>query len=224
EEGEWEGTAEEEVRLDETLQEVGDRLHYIYDYGDNWNLTLTLAAVLPADDDAPRAVCTGGDRAAPPEDCGSRRDAKSLAEVLPDPAAFSVEEVNAAIADEKPALRAYATLLGMPREQLERVPERLVEMAYQLQFARLGIAERLDQLLASDPERAEAAGEEPGLEEALGAVTWFIDRAGEKGLALTAAEYLKPADVETVAQVMPAMADWLFAINREVDAFPVLLL
>src|SRR5699024_9926101 len=45
-----------------------------------------------------------------------------------------------------------------------------------------------------------------------------------EGLALTAAEYLKPADVETVAHVMPAMADWLFAVSREVDAFPVLLL
>lgn len=228
EEGEWEGTPEEQVRLDETLQEVGDRLHYIYDYGDNWNLTLTLAAVLPAGDDAPVAVCTGGERAAPPEDCGSRRDAQSLAEVLPDPAAFSVAEVNAAIADENPALRAYSTLLGMPREQLERVPQRLVEMAYQLQFARLGIAERFEQLLASEPERGEVPGEppgeEPGLEEALGAVTWFIDRAGEEGLALTAAEYLKPADVHAVAQVMPAMADWLFAVNREIDAFPVLLL
>lgn len=82
-------------------------------------------------------------------------------------------------------------------------------MAYQLQFAQLGIAERLEQLLVSAPERGEAEREEPGVEEALGAVTWFIDRAGEEGLALTAAEYLKPADVEAVAHVMPAMTSFM---------------
>src|SRR5690625_7938792 len=106
--------------------------------------------------------------------------------------------------DENPARGAYETIRGTPRERRDRVPPRLVEMAYQLQFARLDIAERFEQLLASDPARGEEPGEEPGLEEALGAVTWFIDRAGEEGLALTAAEYLKPADVRAAAQVLPA--------------------
>ena len=31
-----------EGRADETMQDVGDALHYVYDYGDNWELVLRL--------------------------------------------------------------------------------------------------------------------------------------------------------------------------------------
>ena len=56
------GTPEWQVRLDELLAEPGERLHYQYDYGDNWWLTLELEDI--ADDGVPagRAVCTGGAR------------------------------------------------------------------------------------------------------------------------------------------------------------------
>jgi pRiA4b ORF-3-like protein len=69
-EGEDEGTTEEQVRLDEVLAEVGDTLAYAYDYGDGWQHLLTLEAVLPRDQGVPKAVCTGGERGAPAEDCG----------------------------------------------------------------------------------------------------------------------------------------------------------
>lgn len=92
------GTPESEVRLDETVQEVGDKLFYVYDYGDDWGLTLRLEEVLPREESRPDAVCTGGRRAAPPEDCGGLRDAASLAEILADPGEFDVEEINAALA------------------------------------------------------------------------------------------------------------------------------
>jgi hypothetical protein len=64
------GVPEEQVRLDEVLVEDGDRLFYVYDFGDGWEHVLTLQAVLPREPDAPRAVCTAGRRPAPPEDCG----------------------------------------------------------------------------------------------------------------------------------------------------------
>src|SRR6478672_3220301 len=38
-----------DTRLDETLSATGDVLHYLYDYGDNWELTIRLEQVLPAD-------------------------------------------------------------------------------------------------------------------------------------------------------------------------------
>ena len=38
-----------EMRLDETLSATGDVLHYLYDYGDNWELTIRLEQILPAD-------------------------------------------------------------------------------------------------------------------------------------------------------------------------------
>ncbi|MDT0329437.1 plasmid pRiA4b ORF-3 family protein [Nocardiopsis lambiniae] len=65
------GLPEEQVRLDEVLAEEGDRLSYLYDFGDGWEHLLTLQAVLPREEEAPRARCTAGKRAAPPEDCGS---------------------------------------------------------------------------------------------------------------------------------------------------------
>lgn len=97
EEGESPGTPESAVRLDETIQEVGDKLFYLYDYGDDWGHTIKLEAVLPRQSNTPDAWCTGGRRAAPPEDCGGLRDAASLAEVLPAPAYFNVDEINAAL-------------------------------------------------------------------------------------------------------------------------------
>ena len=54
-----------ETRLDETLSEPGDILHYLYDYGDNWELTLRLEEIIPAGSDCPEAVVVDGDRAAP---------------------------------------------------------------------------------------------------------------------------------------------------------------
>lgn len=64
------GAPEEQVRLDEALIDPGDRLYYQYDYGDNWQHTLELESVLSGKAGAPRAVCTGGHRDGPAEDCG----------------------------------------------------------------------------------------------------------------------------------------------------------
>jgi hypothetical protein len=44
------------VRLNETLQESGDVLNYLYDYGDSWELSLRLEEVVPGTPDAPSAV------------------------------------------------------------------------------------------------------------------------------------------------------------------------
>jgi hypothetical protein len=94
EEGEDEGTPDADVTLDETLVEPGDVLHYVYDYGDSWDLTICLQEVLPLTNDAPRARCVEGQRAAPPDDCGGLRDAEDLAHIVGEPAAFDVGELN----------------------------------------------------------------------------------------------------------------------------------
>lgn len=64
------GFPEHEVRLDEVLVDVGDKLFYAYDYGDGWQLVIKLEAILPRDGSARQAVCTAGRRPSPPEDCG----------------------------------------------------------------------------------------------------------------------------------------------------------
>lgn len=70
------GIPEEQVRLDEVLAEPGAKLHYTYDFGDDWDHVIKLEAVSARKtasagaDPAPRAVCTGGRRDGPAEDCG----------------------------------------------------------------------------------------------------------------------------------------------------------
>lgn len=110
EEGEEAGTPMDEVRLDETLQEPGDRLDYVYDYGDDWHHVLKVEAVRPVGQDAPRVVVTGGRRAAPPEDCGGLTDAEDLAAVLEDPACFDLDVLNEALAADEFTLSE----LGLP--------------------------------------------------------------------------------------------------------------
>lgn len=58
--------------------------------------------------------------------------------------------------------------------------------------------------------------------ESLRAHRWFLDRAKGGGIELTAAGYLKPADVEAASRVLPAMSDWIGKNNRESLAAPLL--
>jgi len=58
--------------------------------------------------------------------------------------------------------------------------------------------------------------------EALAAYMWVIENADSGGLPLTAAGYLKPAYVKSLAAVLPTMRDWPFNIGREIDVQPVL--
>lgn len=60
---------EHEVRLDQVVARVGDRLFYEYDFGDSWRHVLKVEDVRPRGD-GPAAQCLGGRRAAPMEDCG----------------------------------------------------------------------------------------------------------------------------------------------------------
>ncbi|MEE6177855.1 hypothetical protein [Mycobacterium sp. 050134] len=56
----------------------------------------------------------------------------------------------------------------------------------------------------------------------LRAYQWFLDRAKDGGIPLTAAGYLKPADVEEASKVVPVMNDWIGEHNREVQCYPLL--
>jgi hypothetical protein len=48
----------------------GERFSYVYNFIDHWVCDLRLEAMLPVDPRRRYPVCTGGKRAAPPEDCG----------------------------------------------------------------------------------------------------------------------------------------------------------
>jgi len=48
----------------------GERFSYLYNFIDHWICELRLEAIVPLDPHRFYPVCTGGKRAAPPEDCG----------------------------------------------------------------------------------------------------------------------------------------------------------
>lgn len=56
------------TKLSEVLSHPGEALTYLYDYGDNWQVTVTALSRLAAGPASP--MLTSGTGAAPPEDCG----------------------------------------------------------------------------------------------------------------------------------------------------------
>ena len=195
------------VRLDETLQNPGDILHYVYDYGDNWELRIRLEDVLPALENGSYAVAVDGRRAAPPEDCGGTRDRDGLAEILESPAAFDLDAINAQL---------RSPFMVLTEHDFDK---RLVELVGRLANSPVGEdLSRRSGLLVADPGRPE----HQELRESLKAFHWFLDRAADGGIPLTAAGYLKPAQVEAAANVVPAVGGWIGKANRENDTTPVL--
>jgi len=193
------------VRLDETLQDPGDLLYYVYDYGDNWELRVVLEERRQASASDPYAVATAGRRASPPEDCGGLTDGEALAEVLEDPAAFDLEVINDELCSPSLALDASG------------FDGRLVDLIHRLEFTSVS-----DDL----KHRAAVLLEDPGppedLHRSLAAILWFLNRAKDEGIPLTAAGYMKPADVRSAAAVIPTVEDWIGKVNRENDTTPVL--
>jgi hypothetical protein len=107
-------TAENErtVRLSSVLGRVGAKAIYTYDFGDSWEHGIVLEKRLAVDPKTTYPVCTDGQLACPPEDCGGIPGFYDLVEAINDPnheqheemrewigddydpQAFSVEEVN----------------------------------------------------------------------------------------------------------------------------------
>ncbi|WP_433084702.1 plasmid pRiA4b ORF-3 family protein [Dactylosporangium sp. CA-052675] len=58
-----------EHRLD-AVAGKGTRLRYTYDFGDWWEHEVTVEDVVPADPGVRYPMCTGGERACPPDDVG----------------------------------------------------------------------------------------------------------------------------------------------------------
>jgi hypothetical protein len=66
--GETRGTPARRARLAELMRAPGDSLSYLYDYGDSWQLTLTMQALRSGPPGM--AALTGGTGSPPPEDSG----------------------------------------------------------------------------------------------------------------------------------------------------------
>lgn len=60
------------------------------------------------------------------------------------------------------------------------------------------------------------------LEQALAPHLWVLREANMRGLDLTPAGYIRPAEVKALAGLLPEMRQWTFPIEREVNTPPVL--
>ena len=95
---------------------TGSKAIYTYDFGDSWEHSIVLEKRLPVDPNATYPICTDGQLACPPEDCGGIPGFYDLVEALGDPQheqheemlewigkgfdpqAFSVDKVNKMLA------------------------------------------------------------------------------------------------------------------------------
>jgi len=107
------------VRLHQVLGRMGAKAVYTYDFGDTWEHGIVIEKHLPADPNLVYPVCTGGQRACPPEDCGGIPGFYDLLEAIQDPQherheelldwlgeeydpeAFSIEAVNRALHERR---------------------------------------------------------------------------------------------------------------------------
>ena len=225
EEGDEE-TAEGEVRLDQVLREVGDVLHYEYDFGDGWEHALVVEAVHPLRDGTPRARLLDGRGACPPEDVGG------------------ILHYN----DVAAALRGEPDAIALDRQFLDWLPDGFDPDAFDLVATQAAVAHALDGVdvpvdlppaLAELFSRADPSGRRalvplvasardgaPASDELVQAAVhpWsvLLDVVGE-GLVLTQAGYLPPSAVSAVFDALGLADEWIGKGNREDLTPPVAL-
>lgn len=225
------GTHERAARLDQVFREVGDALRYTYDFGDDWHHQVRLEAVgeLPAD--APDAVCTGGEMAGPLEDSGGPPGYTELVaafsddpplsrledyvrEWLPegwDPEELDLDQVNAALSLIGASTQEiFAVVAGVqPPASLDALleiapPDALAALA---ELCRSAAA--VDQVLG-DAELAAIARP----------YRLLLDLAGDDGIPLTQAGWMKPVVVRELFTEL-GLPDWMGKGTREEHARPI---
>lgn len=217
------------VRLDEVLQEPGDVLHYVYDYGDNWDLVLTVEELVTEPNSYRKEIdfanLIAGERAAPPEDCGGLRTGQDLREVIAQPWQFDMGAVSRAVSNVAP-LPSIDTYFSPAIDGLgpEGPPPKLTELieefgpfkealsspSAQVQMEVIG---RLGHVLEEYAEPSERE-----LTKALSLISWALENL--HGVKLTQSGYLPPKLVRALLE----QTDYPFLkpTMRESDHFPAL--
>ncbi|MDF1489868.1 plasmid pRiA4b ORF-3 family protein [Tessaracoccus caeni] len=220
-----EGIAESEVRLDQVLSKPGHRLFYEYDFGDGWWHTIKLEKVEPWVDGDPDAHCLAGRRACPPEDLGGvgmvgalndwlagnteGYDQEWVEQVLGwlppgyDPVAFSVDEVNEALA-------------AGPLPEFSDLPPLLMQLVVRAgPFAGTRLLNLVKDVAFDEPLPSADA------DAAVRPYRFLLDLLRD-GLTLTKAGYLPPRVVEALWAGLDFDDEWIGKGNREDMTLPVL--
>jgi hypothetical protein len=225
-----------DVRVDELLAEPGERLHYQYDYGDNWWLTLEVEDINDGTVPPARAMLLEGAGASPPEDCGGIPGYRMLV-VASDPAHPNHRQALAEVGEwwgrevapgelglvpfDAPAVDARLQALDLARRPPVpgRVGEKLSALLLRVRDAE---TERQLRTLAST---ADTGGDVDVASAArmVRPFTVLLDTIGD-GVKLTAAGYLPPAVVQTIFDDLDMGDEWIGKGNREDLTVPVLQL
>lgn len=89
--------------LGDLVNTKGDKFTYTYDFGDDWDHEIKVKSITPSPEPLKFAFCVLGERACPPEDCGSVPGYEELCEALPDPKHPEHEHWKQWIGDYDPA-------------------------------------------------------------------------------------------------------------------------
>jgi hypothetical protein len=76
---------EGKVRLSQVSNKVGATAQYLYDFGDNWEHTITVEKILTPEASLVYPTCTDGKFHGPPEDCGGIGGFYNFLEAIHDP-------------------------------------------------------------------------------------------------------------------------------------------
>ena len=74
-----------EVGIVEFFTQPGIEANYDYDFGDGWEHKIILEGMFLKQQEVKYPICTGGERASPPEDCGGIPGYYNLVEIVNDP-------------------------------------------------------------------------------------------------------------------------------------------
>jgi hypothetical protein len=223
-----------DVRVDELLAAPGERLHYQYDYGDNWWLTLEVEDVADGHVPQGRATLLEGAGASPPEDCGGIHGYRKI-----------VAAADPAHPDHRPALDEVGEWWGreVSPGELGLVPFDAPAVDVRLQALDLAgrppvpgrVGEKLSTLLPRvrdvETERqlqtlastADADEDEETAARTVRPFTVLLDTIGD-GVQLTAGGYLPPVVVQAIFDELDMGDEWIGKGNREDLTVPVLQL
>ena len=98
---------------------------YTYDFGDGWKHTGRLEKILPRDKKIDYPICIAGERACPPEDCGSYWGYENFLKAISDPNHEQHEELTKWIGGEfdPEHFDIEEVFFDDPEERLERIFE-----------------------------------------------------------------------------------------------------
>lgn len=73
-----------DIRLEDVVKKVGDKIEYEYDFGDGWIHEIIVEKYLEADKNNLYPICVDGKMSCPPEDCGGIHGYMNLLIIIAD--------------------------------------------------------------------------------------------------------------------------------------------